>query len=528
MGALGAAAGAPERFYGPHSSTCLRACGAPLGRLNGGMDARLARLLSADLSAAGFTDDRIRALAGPAAVDAAGRADGAPLRRALRRVGEDAAAVLGRLFVLGDAVAAASLRPVLSHVGIEGAAALGVLRIDGDAVEPLVAIRPHAFGIGAEGWIASDLDELAGVSPLPADHVLGIGGAGRTLVALLPPAGTGRALDLGCGCGVVALHLRRRGYEVVATDVSERALWFTRLNTALNGMDGVEVRRGSLFEPVAGERFALIASNPPFVITPRRAGVPLYEYRDGGAAGDALMAEVVAGAGSHLSEGGQARLLGNWERRGGRDGLDRLRSWAQGVGVWAIEREWLDPVRYAELWVRDGGQRPGSAEHDMLVEAWLDDFAERGVAGVGLGWVVLARDLPISRMESVSTPIDHAHVGAHIAEALDAAARLTALDDTVLTASILRVAGDVTEARHHMPGSESPSVIELHQGGALGRTVDADPALVALVGASDGDLTVGALIAAIAELLEVEPDALRDDLLPRVRELIFTGFLAFD
>ena len=38
---------------------------------------------------------------------------------------------------------------------------------------------------------------------------------------------------------------------------------------------------------------------------------------------------------------------------------------------------------------------------------------------------------------------------------------------------------------------------------------------------------VGALIDAIAELLEVDAEALRADLLPRVRELLFTGFLGF-
>ena len=53
-----------------------------------------------------------------------------------------------------------------------------------------------------------------------------------------------------------------------------------------------------------------------------------------------------------------------------------------------------------------------------------------------------------------------------------------------------------------------------------------DPAgTAALVGACDGDLAVGVLIDAIAELLEVDAALLRADILPRVRELVFTGFL---
>ena len=104
---------------------------------------------------------------------------------------------------------------------------------------------------------------------------------------------------------------------------------------------------------------------------------------------------------------------------------------------------------------------------------------------------------------------------------------LAELDDERLAASVLVVAADVTEARHHLPGAEAPSVIELRQGGGFGRVVEVDPALAALVGACDGDLAVGPLVDAIADLLEVDAVALRADVLPRVRELLFTGFLAF-
>jgi len=49
---------------------------------------------------------------------------------------------------------------------------------------------------------------------------------------------------------------------------------------ALNGMSW-ELLAGDLVEPVAGRRFDLVVSNPPFVITPRTPGMPSYEYRDG-------------------------------------------------------------------------------------------------------------------------------------------------------------------------------------------------------------------------------------------------------
>ena len=68
-------------------------------------------------------------------------------------------------------------------------------------------------------------------------------------------------------------------------------------------------------------------------------------------------------------------------------------------------------------------------------------------------------------------------------------------------------------------------MIELRQGGGYARVIEVDPGLAALVGACDGDLAVGVLIDAIAQLMDVDAHSLRNDLLPRVRELVLTGFL---
>lgn len=274
-------------------------------------------------------------------------------------------------------------------------------------------------------------------------------------------------------------------------------------------------------------------SNPPFVITPRLEGVPAYEYRDGGRVGDGLVAEVIAGLGAHLEPGGTAQLLGNWETRDGRSGLDRVREWVEASSValdaWVIEREELDPVAYAELWIRDGGTVPGTPAYERLLGAWLDDFEARGVNAIGFGYVVLRRPVEgvvsLARYERVMHPITEGGLGGALGRALEAHDRLRELDDAGLAASALVVAPDVTEARHLLPGAEDPSIIELRQGGALGRTIQVDTGLAALVGACDGDLPVGALIAAIAQLLEVDAEALRAELLPRVRELVVDGFL---
>jgi methylase of polypeptide subunit release factors len=499
-------------------------------------DPSLAAALAADLRAAGYTSDALRS-AWTAEADAAiPRGLRGPALRALDGR-TDPLAVLARLLGLASPQPLADVDAALPSTGAAGLAGLGLAEVDGGEVRATAMVRPQAFedehGEG-EWWIASDLDEAALGGPLPEDHVLGVGGASLTLARLQLPDAAGPGLDLGAGCGIQALRMRRGGAErVLATDVSERALRFTALNALLNGIDGIETRAGSLFDPVAGEQFTRIVTNPPFVITPRRAGVPAYEYRDGGRVGDALVAEVVGGAGVHLAPGGTAQLLGNWESRGGEDGLDRVRGWVAASGVpldaWVIERERLDPLAYAELWVRDGGTVPGTPRYGELIDAWLDDFAQRGVTEIGFGYVVLHRppsgEVSLARYERVEG--GSAPSGEHLAAALAASARLAALDDDRLAASRFVVASDVTEARHHRPGDEAPTVIELRQGGGFGRALSVDPALAALVGASDGDLSLGRLVDAIAQLMEVDAGALRADLFPRVRELVFTGFLRF-
>lgn len=493
-----------------------------------------AAALAADLDAADFRSGPLRRLWGEEADDALGRGLRTPILRAIE--GDSSAlATLGRFFMLGIPQSSTAVADALPRVGIDGVVALGLGRADAAAsvIRPTALLRPQSFvdadGVG-EWWIASDLDEVALGSALPADHVLGVGGASRTLAELVIPRPVNRALDLGTGCGIQALLVSRHAGAVVATDISERALEFGRLNALLNGVTNIEFRHGSMFEPVAGEAFDLVVSNPPFVITPRADDVPAYEYRDGGLIGDALVEQFLRTVPDHLTAGGIAQLLGNWESRAGASGLDRLRSWIpEDLDAWVIEREELSPLAYAELWIRDGGTTPRDADFTSLLEAWLDDFAARDVTAIGFGYVLIRRgrsDVGIAertealrRFERITQPLSQT------GRALQAG---LAAHDAVAAGipQTLFVAGDVTEARHLMPGNDDPSIIELRQGGGFGRTIAVDPALAAFVGACDGDLTVAQIVGALADLFEVALPELWADLEPRIRQLIFDGFLA--
>ncbi|MBN9607483.1 MAG: methyltransferase [Actinomycetales bacterium] len=495
-------------------------------------DPSLVARLRDDLRAARYEVDALRELWGEAADAALARGDRVPARRALdARPGPRS--TLARCLLLGLPVTADELAAALPALGLDGALALGLVAHRDGQLVPLLDLRPTAVldeRGAAAWWVASDLGELATGRPLRDDHVLGLGGASATLAGLLLPGPIGAALDLGTGSGIQALHLAREGARVVATDLSERALDLAALTLGLAGVDA-ELHAGDLFAPVAGRRFARVVSNPPFVITPRRGDVPVYEYRDGGAVGDALVARVVAGCAEHLAPGGVAQLLGNWEYRADSDGLERAAGWARDAGLeyWIVERERLDPARYAETWIRDGGTPIASPEGERLLDAWLDDFAERGVAAIGFGYLLLRRPAGLARLaraERIDAPLgDAPALGAHWAQLLDAHDRLAELDDAELLRRHLVVAGDVTEERSHLPGEEHPRVIVLRQGGGFRREVRASTELAAVVGACDGELPVGAIVRAVAGILGIHADVLTEALLPELRELIATGLL---
>lgn len=73
-------------------------------------------------------------------------------------------------------------------------------------------------------------------------------------------------LELGTGCGFLAILAAKAGANVVATDINPAALECARANAATNDViNDIEFRLGNLFEPVAEERFNLVIFNPPYL-----------------------------------------------------------------------------------------------------------------------------------------------------------------------------------------------------------------------------------------------------------------------
>ena len=541
------------------------------------LTAKQASLLRADLAQSGWGVESVEALLGPVAAAALQRELRAPALRVVRRAlaaGAGAAstssdrpsldtgaastssaanapqysdvagykvAVLTALFMLGEPVGAAALETALPRTGVAGALAIGLVVPTQSAsgeqcYAPAVDLRPHeaedAHG-SVRWWVASDLGELVTDQALAPDHVLGIGRAGLTLAALTPRKPVETALDLGVGCGIQTLYLLRHVRQVVATDISTRALEFTAFNVALAGVDSarVQLRQGNLLEPVAGQRFDLIVSNPPFVITPpsvRQAGLPLMEYRD---AGGPILPALVRGLEDHLNPDGVAVMLGNWEHREGTSWRTSVNQWiGKSLDAWIIQREVQDPVEYAAMWLRDGGltpERSGVAFENALA-AWQEDFDSRQVSGVGMGYLVFHAPggvvEPWRVLEEVPTSGQGA-LGEHVAQVIAAHEALRGLDDAQVAALKLRTASGLSKEEALTP-TPVPTAPVIRQAEGFGRVIAVGMPEVALLSASDeGLLTVAQIAAAVASLTSEDPAAVLADMVAATRTFAHAGMV---
>ena len=455
-------------------------------------------------------------------------------------------AVLTALFMLGEPVSAAALETALPRPGVAGALTIGLVVPTQSASSeqhyaPAVDLRPHeaqdVHG-SVRWWVASDLGELVTGQALAPDHVLGIGRAGLTLAALTPRKPVETALDLGVGCGIQTLYLLRHARQVVATDISTRALEFTAFNVALAGVDStrVQLRRGNLLEPVAGQRFDLIVSNPPFVITPpsvRQAGLPLMEYRD---AGGPILPALVRGLEDHLNPDGVAVMLGNWEHREGTSWRTSVNQWiGKSLDAWIIQREVQDPVEYAAMWLRDGGLTPerSAVAFENALAAWQEDFDSRQVSGVGMGYLVFhapsvaatgAVVEPWRVLEEVPTSGQGA-LGEHVVQVIAAHEALRGLDDAQVAALKLRTASGLSKEEALTP-TPVPTAPVIRQAEGFGRVIAVGMPEVALLSASDeGLLTVAQIAAAVASLTSEDPAAVLADMVAATRTFAHAGMV---
>ena len=490
---------------------------------DGGVDALLnpddlARLREA-LTTAGYTSHRIAERIGPTAVDAVRRGDFRGLLRATAERGR--LDTLVRLFLAGQTESVDAVTAALDPLPLETAVAAGLVEAYGDGLHAGVDLDVYTGHTGQDWWVLSDLDADARPGPLRTDHVLGVGNAATTLAGATIREPVRTALDLGIGCGVQSLELSGHAVTVTGTDLSERALRFAATTAALNGLSW-ELLAGDLLAPVAGRRFDLVVSNPPFVVGP---GSTRYTYRDSGRPGDAICAELAAAAPTLLTEGGTLQFLANWVHVSGEDWRDRVGGWVAGTGcdAWIVQREVSDPVEYVNLWLRDANEGFDPAR----AQAWLDWFDAQKIEAVGFGLVTLRRTGradPVVRAEDLRQAVG-GPLGPRIAEWLARQDWLAATPD-LLDTRLRRAPGlRLQQDAEHDGEDWSVAHQRLTQTEGLHWSEEVDPVALALVSGADGTVPVRDQLAVLAAAFESPVELLAAMARPVVAHLVERGFL---
>jgi methylase of polypeptide subunit release factors len=380
-------------------------------------------------------------------------------------------------------------------------------------------VRKRVIPVG-ELLVASDDNPHEGEDP--PDFVAAYTSTSRLCDCLTPRSKVKTALDVGTGSGVQALLAARHARHVVATDINARALAYTELNAAVNGFTNIEIRRGSFFDAVAGERFDLITCNAPYVVSPESR----WAYRDSGLRGDEVSERVIRAAADHLAEGGFATLLVSWVGADEDRADERPLRWAKslaGCDSWILSVWEEDPLGHAETWNKQFVGKP--AQMGEALDTWTAYLKEIGAGWVSEGAYLLHRR-PGRRYGARVDGIDDDGLdaaGGQVKRAFAARERIAGFkkaDD--LLSERLALAMKIQVERELTPRRSGNAVaaagIQLLEG--TNSFIEAPHGAIDIVESLDGN-------ASLRKVLRSATPALRRDTLRLARDLLELGALKF-
>lgn len=454
------------------------------------------------------------------------RVDEKSLPRLLRLTAEGTPLdVFIELFLLGTSVPSDAAARAVAPTPLADWCDGGLLAEAAGAVTAPLRMAPQQ---GFRVVFDPPVNRVAG--PPAPDRVPGPGRITMDLLHATVRRPVGRVLDLGTGPGVQGLACSRHAEQVVSTDVNPRALNLAAFNAALNGVEHLEVREGSLFDPVAGERFDLVVVNPPFAISPDSRFV----YRDGGTEGDGFVRGLVAEVGAYLEAGGLCQMTAQWAQLRGQPWPERLAGWVEGTGcdAWVIELASQRPEVYAANWIRES-ERLDEEAYRARWEEWMAYFDAAGIESISTGLITLRRASERPNRFWTLGGVDglDGSAGGAIERGLAARDRLHGQAPADLARSLRpRIAPGVRldTVNESDGGGWRTRVGILRQTRGLQAGAELDPSVAQLVGLCDGARSLSDLAAAVTG---AEGDALRtaaESLVPVVVGLIERGFLELD
>ena len=314
-----------------------------------------------------------------------------PSRRAALPAPVDAADVLIRLFLAGDAL---GREVVDAHLDAHATALLDAMGLLGTTEAGrcmgTVALYPvDGFLIASDRWSHPD----GSAFEAPADTVYpALVRNTRLFLDLLPDGACQSCLDLGSGTGIAAFIAARNGaIESWAADIAQRSTQFAEFNRELNDVIRVSTINSDLYEQLGGRTFDRIIAHPPYmpVLTPK------WVFLSGGEDGEEITRRIVEGLPGHLREDGLCCSLTMGTDRQDAPFELRVRNWL-GVkqnefDVALIVRRIVEPQQFAM------STAPFEPRSRADAHAWRELFARLGVVSLVYGFLLIRRRLDLSR-----------------------------------------------------------------------------------------------------------------------------------
>lgn len=447
-----------------------------------------------------------------------------------------------RLFVMFEPVPRALFEQAIAPMSIDAWSVTGLVESKGDTVFPAVGFTFF------EGLVLLH-DAFMEVGPT---YVMGVARTTALLAYQCVTRPPGAALDLGTGCGCIALLASRAYQHVLGTDINPRAISVSRFNARLNNITNVEFRVGDLYEPARAflkERglpgYRAIYCNPPYVITPGSS----FMYRDSGRKGDQIVEACVREGAPLLAPGGIAQFGCNVAHLAGMPWERRIAAWLEGGGcdAYVLQNKTIAPIEYASQWIEETEKHATPEQRWTLLAQWMENFARLGIQAISYGFITLSKPTEgVNRANWFGvdqTPDDlKGATGLHLAQILanrDLLASLGSGKDAdeafaavrLAPSASLRIDRNFRPAATGTPGSPAGglewklerSAIHLAQGYPFPRDMDARH--VDFLMALDGRKTLREVVEQVAAAAKAPPAALLPVCLKLARELMGRAYV---
>jgi hypothetical protein len=421
-----------------------------------------------------------------------------------------------RLFFLGvpaeDETLAELVPPSVAALMLE----TGMLVHDGGRLTSAVMLTP------CEGFLFAADPARTLESPAASGMVLWPNPSTRLLQMFTIRRPAGAALDLGAGCGILAILASRHSRQVVATDLNPRATEFARFNVWLNGVGNVDCLTGDTFEPVDGRTFDLIVSNPPFFVTPSSDQI----YCENRMELDGYCRELVRAAPRYLNDGGFLQMTLEWVQVRGQSWQERLAEWLENTGcdAWVLRSFARSGAAYAAE--RIGRMMPYSpVTADQRLDDWMAFYRARGVEEIHGGLLAMRRRSGKNwvRIEDVAGLDATQPFGESILELFNNQDKLeTDLSMGQMMAWKPRLPADacIDQQLALVAGEWKPTSMQLRRPGPLPSFLALDSQVAEFLRGCDGERTLYDLGRDLAAVVKIDPDQVRRQCCAVMRKLV--------